>query len=75
MSIQLPTTNQPQRQYAQPGGIRVSLGSPIRFIALFIMAAIWAGLTISFLGFPSEANDYVVLASSTLSLDWRAFCL
>ncbi|MBR8836593.1 MAG: SPFH domain-containing protein [Stigonema ocellatum SAG 48.90 = DSM 106950] len=56
MSIQLSATNQPQRQYAQPGGIRVSLGSPIRFIAGIILAAFWTGLTISFLGFPSASN-------------------
>ncbi len=56
MSVQLSTINQPQRQYAQPGGVRVSLGSPIRLIAGIILAVIWAGLTISFFGFPGTAN-------------------
>ena len=56
MSIQLPTTNQPQRQYAQPDGTHVSLGSSFRLIIGIILVVFWTGLTTSFFGLPSPAN-------------------
>src|SRR5919199_1108427 len=56
MLSQLPAMNQPQRQYAQPNAIHVSLGSSIRLIVGIILVMLWTGLIIPISGLPSPEN-------------------
>ncbi|MBA3923627.1 MAG: hypothetical protein H0X31_18800 [Nostocaceae cyanobacterium] len=56
MSIQLPTMNQPQRQYASSSNNHVSLGGSVRLIAGIVLAVPWAGFVSSVFGISSNGN-------------------
>src|SRR5262245_21293901 len=52
----------PQRRYAQPGGIHVSLGAPIRRIVWVVLVAVWALVVLRVYGLPTAANVTGALA-------------
>src|SRR6266487_6025647 len=59
MAIQ-PAPNQfasmPQRRYAQPGSLHVSLGGPIRRIIWVVLVVAWGLLTLRLYGTPTANN-------------------
>jgi regulator of protease activity HflC (stomatin/prohibitin superfamily) len=59
MAIQPPAQSfgaMPQRQYAQPGGIHVSLGAPIRRIVWTLLVVLLALVVLRVYGLPTRAN-------------------
>ena len=46
----------PQRRYAQPGSLHVSLGGPIRWISWVVLAVIWGIVTLRLYGLPTRSN-------------------
>lgn len=64
MSIPTPDSfaSSPQRRYAQPGGIHVSLGAPIRRIVWIVLVIVWAIIMLRLYGLPTARNITGALA-------------
>src|SRR5215470_13821135 len=46
----------PQRRYAQPGGVHVSLGGPIRRIIWVVLVVLWGLIVLRLYGLPRQGN-------------------